>query len=150
MIILLPFRAFSVNEQFCKDKKFGMRKDAKEFCYKVNWELQKYKDAFDKLRSEYNPKKHGISVSFTHNYKDFYTISGEISHKLLDLTNTEKLLMDLCIDKAHNGPAPYKSPNLNLNDKSVIELISVKRPSTTDHVIIEITLLDLDLGMLPE
>lgn len=140
MKISLPFKAFSVNKQFAANKKYGMLKDAKDFCYQVNWQLQKYKDEFEEIRNNFDETLHGLEVEIIHYYKNFFNSKGGVSNKVLDITNTEKLLMDLIIDKEHYGPAPYLSPNLKLNDRNVIKLTSSKRAGGHDFVTVEINI----------
>lgn len=139
----LPFRAISVNDSYYGNRKFGMKKEAKEWTYAVNWELAKHSSQFDILREQFNPKEHGLSVSFCFIYKEFFNKSGSVSSKIYDLTNCEKLLLDLIVDSAHHGIAPYKSPNLNINDKHVIELFSKKAPGAQDRIDIEIKIVNI-------
>lgn len=139
----LPFRAISVNDSYYGNRKFGMKKEAKEWTYAVNWELAKHSSQFESLKNQFNPKIHGLSVSFLFIYKEFFNKSGSISSKIYDLTNCEKLLLDLIVDSAHHGPAPYKSPNLNINDKHVIELISRKTSGSADEIVVEIKIIEL-------
>lgn len=144
IIFSIPFKAISVNDCYYGNRKFGMKKEAKEWSYGVNWELARHEERFKELKSQFDEKKHGLKVSFLFIYKDFFTKSGTISSKIYDLTNCEKLLLDLIVDSAHYGPAPYKSPNLNINDKYVVELVSKKRPGIADEVVVTIEIVDLD------
>jgi len=139
----LPFQAYSINNQYYADRKFGMRKEAKEYCYQVNWQINAHSNEFEKFSKQFNPALHSLKVQFTHVYKEFYNKAGHISSKCFDLTNTEKLLLDLLFDERHHGQAPYKSPNLSINDKYVTELISKKCYGPEDCVLITIELVSL-------
>jgi hypothetical protein len=143
MKIILPFAAYSINDQYYADRKFGMRKEAKDFCYKVNWELDKRADDFLAFNKTFDKKHNALRIKITHYYANFYNKSGEISSKVLDLSNSEKLLLDLLLDPRNHGTAPYKCRNLNINDKYVVELISKKCPGSEDLVELEIEMLKL-------
>lgn len=144
MKIIIPFKAISVNDAYYGNKKYGMKADAKDWCYQVNWILVQYKSQFELLRSQFNPKEHGLCLEIEYHYKDFYNKNGEISSKVFDLTNNEKILVDLIVDARHYGPPPYKSPNLNINDKHVTKIISQKMKSDSDKIEIKISLLKLN------
>ena len=141
--IILPFKPISINNMYYENRKHGMKSEAKDFCYQVNWELTKYGAQLKQLRSQFDETKHSLSVTMTFNYMNFYTKDRKISSKIYDLTNSEKLLLDLVVDAAHFGTAPYKSPNLCLNDKYVVELHSYKKPSTSDSIEITIAIVTL-------
>lgn len=143
MKIIIPFKAISVNDAYYGTKKYGMKADAKDWCYQVNWVLVQYKSQFEALREQFNSNENGLKVEMTFYYKDFFNKKGEINSKIYDLTNTEKILMDLVIDSRHFGPPPYKSPNLNIDDRNVIELVSKKLPAAEDRVEIVISLVAL-------
>lgn len=143
MQIYFPFKGFSVNTQFYANRKFGHTKEFKEWSYQVNHRLRVYAADFEALRKEFDPARHGLSVSMIFYYKNFFNKSGSISHKTFDCSNCEKSLLDLCIDAAHHGKAPYMSPNLNLNDTYVIELFSKKTPGESDGVLVDIKIVEL-------
>jgi len=143
MQIFFPFKGFSVNTQFYANRKFGATKEFKEWSYQVNHRLSNYADEISAFRKEFDPKIHGLSVSMTFYYKDFFTKSGSLSHKMFDITNCEKSLLDLCVDAAHHGKAPYMAPNLNINDAYVLECISKKVPGESDGVLVEIKIVEL-------
>lgn len=138
--ITLPFKAISINEAYYGQKKFGMKKEAKEWCYQVNWALKEYISQFSQFKKDY--KNNGLRVEFYFYYKNFYNKEGSISSKTLDLSNSEKILLDLVVDSRHYGPPPYKSPNLNINDSQVVELFSKKLEGPEDKIVIKILEID--------
>ena len=68
-----------------------------------------------------------------------YTKSGTISKISNDLSNIEKILIDcICSDKVNEH-----TPNLNLNDAFICDLISKKRSTDDDaHVVVKIAIRD--------
>lgn len=140
MNVLLPFKAYSVNDYFYNDRKHGKRKEAREWEHKVNWELQKYD--FSELRNSFDAKKHALKVTITFYYSNFFTKSGKLNSKIYDLSNCEKPLLDLLLNPVNFGPAPFMSPNLNIDDCKVVELLCYKRPGN-DSVAIKIEVVDI-------
>jgi Holliday junction resolvase RusA-like endonuclease len=143
MKITIPFKGFSVNSQYYADRRFGMTAAFKQWAYQVNHVLEQYNSEFLDIRNNFDECKHGLSVSMTFFYKDYYSKNGKISRKVFDVTNLEKSLLDICVDAAHYGAAPYKSPNLKLNDSNVIELLSKKLPADRDYIEVEIFIIPL-------
>lgn len=143
MKLILPFRALSVNNMYYANRQHGLKTSAKEWLYQVNWELAKYAKEFMELRQSFDPKKHGISIEFTFYYKDFYNSTGTVSSKCFDLSNVEKPLQDALLNPSNHGSPPYKTHNLALDDKFVVDSVSHKRPADLDSVEILITVVEL-------
>jgi len=143
MQISIPFKAYSINDYYYNNRKFGKRKEAKQWEWSINWALVQYEAEFASLRSSFNPQIHGLSVEMVFFYKDFYTKAGKINSKIYDLSNCEKVLLDLLVNPSVHGKAPYASPNLNIDDKYVIALSSKKRPSDKDSIMININIVSL-------
>ena len=141
MIIILPFKAYSVNDYYYANRAHGKKKEAKEWEYSVNWELAKYN--FDQLRNDFKVSEHGLKVSITFYYKSYYNKQGKISSKIFDISNCEKPLLDLIFNPVNFGPAPYKSPNAQIDDKNVIEMLVKKLPGLEDQVVIDIEIVPL-------
>lgn len=67
----------------------------------------------------------GVFMKFSIPVGVFYTKSQSISRFSMDLSNVEKLLLDLIFDKKHGPHA------LDLDDKLVTQLISEKVPANS-------------------
>lgn len=82
------------------------------------------------LRNVFDINKHCYRMRITwHAPKsDFITKEGKISSRTFDVTNCEKILLDLiCLPKYHVQSAHYGAKNLNIDDKYVLGLSSGKR-----------------------
>lgn len=143
MKFTIPFAAYSVNNYYYGDKRHGKRAEAKQWEYSVNWELCKHQVAFEQLRASFIPSIHAFKVSFVFSYKSFFNKAGTISSKVFDISNCEKPLLDLIFNPCNNGPAPYKSPNVNIDDKFVIEMHSKKVQGDSDSIEITIELVNI-------
>jgi hypothetical protein len=75
----------------------------------------------------------GIAVKFVFYIPKeiFFTKAGTISSKCHDLTNIEKLLLDLICDEKK---AVGNMRNLAINDKNVVHCISKKKPANIYHI----------------
>ena len=146
MQIIIPFRAFSVNDYYYGNRKYGKKADAKSWEHQVNWVLKEYTDEFAEFKKTFDDNQHGLRVTITHLYSNFFLKSGKLNKKLFDLSNTEKPLLDLILNPVNYGQAPYKSPNLQIDDCHVLSLHSFKRPGE-DAVIVDIELENLPLKL---
>ena len=139
--IVLPFKAYSINDYYYNNRKFGKRKEAKDWEYQVNWQLKNYD--FSEFRSKFDPKTQAFKVDITYYYDNFYNKTGTLNKKIYDLSNCEKPLLDLIFNPAQHGPPPYKSPNLNIDDSNIIEM-NVKKCHGQERVEVVITMLELN------
>jgi len=99
------------------------------------------------FREEFNESNMGcrINLTFYYPYGILINKAGSISSRSQDLTNVEKPLVDLIFDPKYNSRAvPEGAPNLNLNDKVVMDLISRKRASNCYSIFIELESFDLE------
>ncbi|MBK9292812.1 MAG: hypothetical protein IPM52_14485 [Bacteroidetes bacterium] len=126
----LQLKPFSVNAMYGRDRN---RKTAD--CY--DWEMQachllrqaEPAKALKELREAFDVSKHCYVFRFTFAFHSsiFFTKDGAISSRSFDLTNVEKILADiLCGPKYHEAPAPQGAPNLNIDDKLVLQVTSRK------------------------
>lgn len=130
--------------------------DYKDWEAQAFWELSEPKPqlALKELREAFDETKHSIKLSLDIYYPQniFYNTTKTISSKTIDLSNTEKILLDLlCDSKFHSEALPYGCPNLNLNDKHVIELTSKKHPTSqkTYTMVVEIELVPHPVVCVP-
>ncbi|HEY5688546.1 MAG TPA: hypothetical protein VIS27_09610 [Yeosuana sp.] len=77
----------------------------------------------------------GIFLKFKIPRGTFYTQKNDISRHSMDLTNVEKLLVDIVFDRKHGPHA------LDLDDKMLVQCISEKVPSDTFSIIIGLKVL---------
>jgi hypothetical protein len=144
LMINIPLGGFSINSMYHGNRKFGKTSKAKDWSYQVNFYVDKYAEQLIAMKKDFDPQKHGFKVSMLFGYKDFYNKAGSISSKVEDLSNVEKPLLDLIFLPDNHGPLPYKSRNLNIDDKYVVELQSRKVRSDHDFISVTVELVSLD------
>lgn len=108
---------------------------------------QENSERFAKLRAHFDPKKHIFKVHIRAYYPkaQFVTKQGAISSKTLDLTNTEKSIIDcLFLKRFYDQPTPQGCLNLNTDDKYILDLHSCKRIAQDDIHRIEVDVEILD------
>jgi hypothetical protein len=102
-------------------------------------QMVKIKDKLLKFKEEFDEKEDAISIELVFYIpKDkFYTKKGDISLRSNDLTNVEKLLVDIIFDSRFNNRyvSDTKVLNLDINDKLIVDLSSKKRPTAGDYYI---------------
>lgn len=95
------------------------------------------------IREVFDRKIHSLhlNLSFFIPSSKFYTKAGHISRKSMDLSNIEKLLIDLIFDKRYNDRIidEVSITNLNLDDTFVTQLISNKLPTLNSTPYIDVT-----------
>lgn len=132
----LPLKPFSVNQMFY-GRSNGHTPGYRDWEAKCIYQLAKVEaqEALRAIRESFDPAKHALVMRMTFYYpRDiFYNKQGLASSKCFDLTNSEKPLLDIiCLPKFHVQSLPYGCPNLNLDDKHVIGLTSLKRIAKDD------------------
>jgi len=140
---------FSVNKMYYK-KTFNRTREARQWATVIFTEMRKAlaQQQLALFRKEFNPKTEGVKLSLTYYYpRDIIlTKSGSISSRSFDLSNVEKPLQDLIFDKKYNAREyPEGCINLNLNDVTVCDLISKKRPSNDGcNIVVELESFSLE------
>ncbi len=128
---ILNIEPFSLNAKFCRDLRYtssGYKQWTMRFFTQMDKKTAQM--AMKELREVFDLKKHAYSVRMTAYYPRFYTKEGTISATTEDITNWEKLAVDhLFLPKNHVLPVPYGCPNLNVDDKHIVQLTSRKRPA---------------------
>lgn len=138
----LPLEPFSINAAFSRDRRYKTK------AYK-DWEIlafttltsEKVQAELQKIREAFIEHKHVFHVEFLFEYANLFTKQGKINSKVEDLSNVEKILLDLLfLPKYHIQSYPYGCPNINTDDKYVLKLISEKRwaKSSGTHVVIKL------------
>lgn len=140
MEFYLPLKAFSINDYFHNNRAHGKRKEAREWEYAINWAMRGLESEFQALRASFDPEVHGLEVTLTFYYSNLKTKAGKLNKKVYDLSNCEKVLLDLLLNPVNHGTPPYKSPNLNIDDTFVVALHSYKAPADKDGIGVKIQL----------
>jgi hypothetical protein len=140
----LALKPFSINSMYYKDhsKKTAAYREWETLAF---YELAKPgpQQAFADLRAAFDAEKHVYRMRVVCRYprSTFITLKGTISSKTFDITNTEKILIDLCfLPKFHVQQPPYGAKNLNVDDKYLFSLNSAKRCSSANNFSIDITI----------
>lgn len=118
--------SFSINSAYYRNRK--RTTECRKWGKKIHDQLEKYRKDFDLFRSKFDPIKHAIQVTldFYVPIERFYTKDNKVSRRSKDLSNIEKLLLDLIFDKRY-----YERdlPSLNIDDTLITILLSRKRPT---------------------
>ncbi len=127
--LLIKAPPFSVNKAHYRS---GVRTQAcRKWGDSVMYQLMRYKEEFKKFSKVFNPLEHLVNVELT-----FYlpknillTKKGNISRRSQDLSNVEKMLIDLVFDPRFVGRTVNGMEYLNLDcdDTAICQLLSRKR-----------------------
>lgn len=137
--LILNAPPFSINKAYYRN---GNRTtEYRAWTDAIHEQLDQYEDDIRAFSHAFDEKKNALSVSITSFIPStkLYTQKGKISRRSMDLSNTEKTLIDTLFD-----PKYFKRgfSTLNLDDTFIITLHSFKRLSPDDsyqiHVIIQL------------
>jgi hypothetical protein len=120
----------SLNDVYYQNRAHGYKTSAKHWIADVCGKLSVHADKFKELREHFDPEKHAYKVALQFYTPRMYTKAGLISLQGLDLSNVEKLLMDVLFTPRYHGNGLYQFENLNIDDKHVVALYSSKQHST--------------------
>lgn len=149
--VLKGLKSLSVNSTYIRTFN-GVRKsaDATDWFRTLCFELSRpeHQSKLQALREAFKPESHVFKVYLTTVYPqaEFTTKKGTLSAKTLDLSNTEKSLIDVFfLPKFNVQPVPEGVPNLNADDKHIVYLQSEKAASANSErgLIVEIELVNL-------
>lgn len=148
---------FSINKAYyLKSFKTGAptkvrTKECREWGDKVLSQLEQYREALKLFKQSFNEDTDALRLEllFLIPPSHYFTKEGKISIRSCDLTNVEKLLVDVLCDERFNNRElnGHKILNLDINDKYIIELLSEKKPSDDDYMI-EMTLSIIPNGLI--
>lgn len=153
LFVLQNLKPLSVNMSYSNVGRSRVKsQDAIRWYAEVFFQLKMLENQqkLERLRSYFDYNKHAISVRLTAYYprSQFVTKEGRISAKTIDITNWEKSIIDaLLLSKFHERELPNGAPNMNTDDKYLLEMQSRKRIAHDDQYRIEaaITILDLNI-----
>lgn len=122
-------------------------KESRAWGDKLLVRLQSYTTEINSFLSIYDPSLHGIKIDLTHYIPatHYYNLERLISSRSADLSNVEKLLIDVLFDARFNGRVVGGKTiqNLNINDKCIVEMRSRKLPNTKYIIDVKIELVEL-------
>jgi len=140
----LPLEPFSINAVYYRDRRH------KTQAYR-DWELSIFQclnapdiqQQLSDLRKAYDENKHCFSVDFTFYFPNLLNKSGKISSRVEDLSNVEKVLLDvLFLPKFHVQDFPFGCKNINADDKYVLSLTSKKKLGPKPGINVKVALVD--------
>lgn len=142
----LQLEPFSINRMYGRDKRH------KTADYK-DWELAAFNSLnngfvqkeLERFRTDFNPEQHVVEARLVAHYPAniLFNQKGLISSKAEDITNWEKVLVDIIfLPKHFVQPFPSGVKNLNCDDKLLVKLVSEKAVSTgnTHHILVQLQL----------
>lgn len=163
--IVLNIKPFSINNAFLRNRKYS--KGARTYRFNVLKALQEKSNAakLKQVRDAFDPLKHSFQVELTSYYPEstFFNKKGSVSAKTMDLTNTEKLLVDCLFSQKYTDPKWLQSrkgferglylpfselQNVGHDDRYITDLKSLKRASEAPEPYQKIRILILPLASL--
>lgn len=129
-------KPFSINNAYYRNR--TRTKENREWADNVQEQLSQYSDQIIAFKEFLNNQKCPhleLILAHLHPARQFYTAKNDIHIRTMDLSNVEKLIIDLIFDKRHNGRTTNSGTNIvNLehDDKRVINLNSMKGISKND------------------
>ena len=133
----LHVQPISVNSMYYNDRRLGKTKDAQSWSDQVLYGLRKYEEQITKFTAQFNKKDHVLAAHMiSYSPLDFfYTKTGEMSGRLVDITNWEKPTIDLLLlPKFYGTNYPKQAINLNIDDRYLRKLTSEKLPSDAWYI----------------
>lgn len=145
---------FSLNKAYYL-KSFGNKsatkirtKECREWGDRVLFQLQHMAGLMQQFREAFDEKLHAISIElhFFIPTAKFYTKAGHISIGSSDITNIEKMLVDLIFDARFHGRHQDGKiiENINVNDKFIVRMVSSKNPSKGKDYFINVVINRID------
>lgn len=139
----LPTKAFSINAAHYRDRSMKT-KECRDWERQVLYLLSSpdIQSKILELRAAFDPDKHAFSIRLCFEYPPevFFNAQGKLSARSFDLSNTEKLLIDLLFDEKYARNSHVAVQNLAANDKYVTSLLSCKKPGTRYNIHVAIKL----------
>lgn len=129
-VINLDLHVISINNMYYANKAHGYKPDVKDWLQQACHLLSQpsNKQALSDLRNHFDADKHCYVVYIDRTTPDFYNKKGLMSSRAIDISNTEKFLIDLLFTPAFYGTGNMLCENLNIDDKFITTLISRKKP----------------------
>lgn len=140
--LTLPLKGFSINAWTSANKRF-ISAAAKEWVQDVQHALSgpQTQNQLALIRDIFEPKKHsmGIELHYISPHSEFYNKEGTFSAKTFDISNCDKVLIDVLFLERHES-ANYK--NIGWDDRYISELHSRKSAGLTHRIEIRIWIIE--------
>lgn len=139
----------SVNSFYTGDRRFKSAAAvewSRQTCHTLN--TPEILAKLEKLRNHFDPTRHSYSIDLTFYYPEdrILTKSGVLSSRSIDISNSEKHLVDLLfLPKFFDKESPEGLRNLNIDDRYLTDMVSKKRVSKDGDYSIEVTISILNL-----
>lgn len=128
-------KPYSLNSAYYK-KTFNMTKECRDWRKTVIRALKapENQSVMDSIRDIFVPDIHGVVAKINYGivYTSYFTVKGDVSAKSMDLSNVEKLLIDIIFDERFFTRGEIR--NCNINDKYILRLNSEKNPSLSSSI----------------
>lgn len=138
-LILSGVKPYSINNAYYK-KTFTMTAECRVWRKTVIKALKSKENqqVMDEIRETFFSAIHGlvVKIRFGIPYSTYWTQKGDINSKSMDLSNVEKLLIDIICDERFYERGEIR--NCNVNDKYILNLISEKTPSLLSTIVVEL------------
>lgn len=134
----LPIHAMSINSFYYANKSHGPTQTARDWISQVCWLLNstENKQALIDLRNEFDPEKHVYHIHLKVGTPKMFTKDGDISRQSIDISNTEKVFLDILFDKKY--AESRQCENLCTDDKYLTRLISEKHWASQPSIAVTI------------
>lgn len=128
-----PFKAFSVNAMSYRDSRFKTAEYKAWHSEVVAYMNAHYAEVLNELNQEFNEWNvvYSVRIEFIYPPEVLFNANGGISSRSFDLSNCEKNIIDIVF---RNGMA--------VDDKHIVELISIKKPGPAHAMNLVICSLD--------
>jgi hypothetical protein len=138
-LILSGVRPYSINAAYYRGS-FNMTQECRTWRKTVIKSLSQgvNQAELDTLRESFVAELHALVVKITFNlpHTTYFTLKGDINAKSMDLSNIEKLLIDIIMDERFFTRGEVR--NANINDKYIIKLHSEKNPSLQASIMVDL------------
>jgi Holliday junction resolvase RusA-like endonuclease len=128
----LPIKPFSINQKSCRDARYTTV-PYKAWAQEAYEHMRQHSELVQfaiNVHNVINPK-YEIKLCAYYPFSTFYNKSGGVSTKTIDITNYEKLLVDVLFNEI-----------LNVNDKFIIKMLSEKKEAECHRIDVTLRLLD--------
>lgn len=146
-IIRLPnCRPFSINKAYYKQT-FNMTRECRQWRETIINALKEETNQLiiNSFKNKFDETKHGIQIVISHRMPKewFFTKKEIISRRSQDITNIEKLLVDILFDSRFYERGEIN--NLNIDDKFIVSMLSEKIFTKANWgIIVKLDLINLD------
>jgi hypothetical protein len=140
--LILDAPPFSVNKAYYRNRQ--RTEECRRWGNNILTQLQDPRLRADliSLRDSYDALRHSFFIEITHFTPKLYTKAGTINKRSMDLSNIEKLLIDLIFDTRFQGRIinDMEINNLGIDDATILDMVSRKRYGPDYKILVRISL----------